>query len=53
MAAAAVIKAMSCGGIAGRSRLTVPPGADPAGSADTSVENGLSFPAVLTAVTMK
>jgi len=53
MAPTAANNAMSCGGTTGRFRATFCPGADPAGSADTSVESGLSFPAVLTAVTMK
>ena len=53
MAATAASKAMSCFGGVGEFRLTVTPVAGLAGSADTSVENGLSFPAALTAVTMK
>ena len=53
MAAAAVIKAMSCGGTVGESALIFTCVPSLAGSADTSVENGLSCPAVLTAVTMK
>ena len=53
MAPMAASKAMSCGGTVRRFRLTLRPGADPAGSADTSVESGLSFPEALTPVTMK
>ena len=53
MAPMAASKAISCGGTVRRLRLTVAAGADPAGSADTSVEIGLSFPEALTPVTMK
>ena len=53
MAAAAVSKAMSCGGTVGESGVTFTCVASLTGSADTSVEDGLSFPAALTAVTMK
>jgi hypothetical protein len=49
----AASKAMSCGDTVGRFRLTILNGADPAGSADTSVESGLSCPEALTPVTMK
>ena len=52
MAATAASKEMSCVGAVGGGR-----GTDSSlaatGSADTSVENGLSFPVALTAVTMK
>ena len=51
VAAAAVIKAMSCGGTLGEDKGTDFMAAT--GLADISVESGLSFPAVLTAVTMK
>ena len=53
MAATAASRPMSRVGAVGEVRLTVTPVAGPAGSADTSVENGLSFPVALTAVTMK
>jgi hypothetical protein len=53
MAATAASRAMSCTGAVGVVKPTLIPVPDPVGSADTWVENGLSFPAVSTAVTMK
>ena len=52
MAAAADSKAMSCVGAVGGGSGTLSSLAA-TGSADTSVESGLSFPVALTAVTMK
>jgi hypothetical protein len=52
-AATAPSKAMRWFGTVDEFRLTVTPLAGPVGWAETSVEAGLSFPAALTAVTMK